>query len=414
MNAEILSVGTELLMGQIANTNAQFISQKLQEIGIGVYYHSVVGDNEGRLKKSIKSSLERSDIIIMTGGLGPTKDDITKETAASVLKRKLIIDEETLEKIKEFFHGLNKKMSKNNIKQAYMPEGSFIVRNKNGTAPGFIIEQDGKTLILLPGPPGELYPMFMDKVYPYLEKKTAQKLVSKYVRIFGIGESSMEELIMDLIDKQSNPTIAPYAKEGEVTLRITAKCSKHEDGEKLLKPVVAEITRRLGIMVYSTDNSSMEAVAGRLLIEKGITFSIAESCTGGVLSSRLTDTPGISSVYKGAIISYSNEMKHEFLNVDKDVLSKYGAVSEEAAKQMAVGIREITKSDIGISITGIAGPDGGTDEKPVGLVFISLADKDGPVCKRLNLWGDRRKIRNMTSLHALDLIRRYALKQLIA
>ena len=213
MNAEILSVGTELLMGQIANTNAQFISQKLQEIGIGVYYHSVVGDNEGRLKKSIKSSLERSDIIIMTGGLGPTKDDITKETAASVLKRKLIIDEETLEKIKEFFHGLNKKMSKNNIKQAYMPEGSFIVRNKNGTAPGFIIEQDGKTLILLPGPPGELYPMFMDKVYPYLEKKTAQKLVSKYVRIFGIGESSMEELIMDLIDKQSNPTIAPYAKE---------------------------------------------------------------------------------------------------------------------------------------------------------------------------------------------------------
>jgi len=266
MKAEILSIGTELLMGQIANTNAQYISSRLPGIGISVYYHSVVGDNPVRMEECLKRSLERSDIVILTGGLGPTKDDITKEVTAKVLGLKLVIDEKTMEDIRTYFARTNRIMSENNIRQAYLPEGCFVVRNSNGTAPGCIIEKDGKTVIMLPGPPRELNPMFDETVLPYLAKKTNDRLISKFLRIAGLGESQMETQIMDLIDNQTNPTIAPYAREGEVTLRITAKCTSEEEGEALIRPVLETIRERLGNHIFSENNEEMEEVVRKLLL----------------------------------------------------------------------------------------------------------------------------------------------------
>jgi nicotinamide-nucleotide amidase len=405
MNAEILAVGTELLMGQISNTNAQYISNRLPDVGIGVYYHSVVGDNPNRLKECLTYSLKRSDIVIMTGGLGPTQDDLTKETVAELLGKKLVLHEESLKKIEEFFFKLNRPMAKSNAKQAYLPEGSKIIKNSNGTAPGCIIETDSKVIIMLPGPPSEMKPMFEETVIPYFAELLPYKLVSKYLRIFGIGESSMEEKIIDLIENQTNPTIAPYAKEGEVTLRITAKCGKGEDAEVLLNPVIEEIKLRLGNTVYSIKDEPLEVVTGRLLIDSKTTIAIAESCTGGIISGKLTNVPGISKVFNRGIVSYSNESKIENLKVSKDTLEKYGAVSMETAIEMANGVRKAAKTDLGFSVTGIAGPDGGTEEKPVGLVYIALAGKEGVECKKLQLWGNRDRIRNVAALHAFDMIR---------
>ena len=409
MNAEILAVGTELLMGQIANTNAQYISARLPDVGIGVYYHSVVGDNPARLKECLNLALSRSDIVIMTGGLGPTQDDLTKETVAAAMNRRLVLDQESLDKMQAFFARLNRQMTDNNIKQAYLPENSIIIRNKNGTAPGCIIEEGGKTVIMLPGPPSEMKPMLEDTVIPYFLEKSEFKLVSRFLRIFGIGESAMEDMILDLIDKQTNPTIAPYAKDGEVTLRLTAqypKNAKNEDGEDIIKPVEAEIRRRLGDTVYSSDNKNMEEVVAELLLSSGTTIATAESCTGGLVSSMLTDMPGISKVFDRGIITYSNNSKVESLGVKRETLERYGAVSSETAVEMARGIRAVSGTDLGLSITGIAGPDGGTPEKPVGLVYVALASGDDVQCKELKLWGSRSRIRHVTSLHAFDMVRR--------
>lgn len=410
MNAEILAVGTELLMGQIANTNAQYISRRLSEIGINVYHHSVVGDNPGRLKQSLDIAMKRSDIVVMTGGLGPTKDDLTKETVSEAVNRKLVLHEESLEKMKAFFERFNRTMAKNNVKQAYLPEGSIIVKNKNGTAPGCIIENEKNIIVMLPGPPSEMKPMFEETVIPFLVQKTDFRLESKYVRIFGIGESAMEERIIDLIEKQSNPTIAPYAKEGEVTLRITARYGKEENDIDLITPIIDEIKFRLGDTVYTEDGRNIEEVVADLLINNNITISIAESCTGGLISSKLTGISGISKVFNRGIITYSNQSKVESIGVKSETLDQYGAVSRETAVEMAKGVRNISNTDIGLSVTGIAGPGGGTDIKPVGLVYIALADKEKVECKELKLWGDRNRIRNVASLHAFDLIRRYILK----
>ncbi len=410
MNAEILAVGTELLMGQICNTNAQYISYRLPEAGVSVYYHSVVGDNGSRLKECLKLALERSDIVIMTGGLGPTEDDLTKETVAGELKRKLVLHEESLNKMEAFFKKLGRPMVKSNIKQAYMPESSIVIENKKGTAPGCIIEEGNKVLIMLPGPPSEMKPMFEDTVMPYFMKRTGSKIISKFIRIFGIGESSMEEEIIDLIKKQTNPTIAPYAKEGEVTLRITANCKNAGDAENILNPVIDEIKNRLGDFVYSTENKNLEEVAGELLLKHNITISLAESCTGGLVSSRLTDIPGISAVFNRAAVTYSNEAKVQSCGVNPDTLQKHGAVSRETAEEMAVGIRRAANTDLGLSITGIAGPGGGSEAKPVGLVYIALADRDKTICKELRLSGDRSRIRNLTALNVFDMIRRYILR----
>ncbi|MCX8130352.1 MAG: competence/damage-inducible protein A [Clostridia bacterium] len=407
MNAEILAVGTELLMGQIANTNAQYISSRLPDVGVGVYYHSVVGDNPGRLKECLNIALNRSDVVIMTGGLGPTQDDLTKETVAELFNKKLVLHNESLEKIQQFFYRLNRPMSDNNIKQAYLPEGCIVMENNNGTAPGCIFESDGKTVIMLPGPPSEMKPMFEDTVIPYFREKASYLLVSKYVRIFGIGESAMEEKIIDLITKQTNPTIAPYAKEGEVTLRLTAKCSNEEEAESIINPVINEIKKRLGNTVYSADNKSMDEVTGELLLKHNITIAFAESCTGGLAAGRLTSVPGISRIFSRGIVSYSNESKVENLGVKPETLDKYGAVSRETAIEMAAGVRKLAGTDLGLSITGIAGPGGGTEEKPVGLVYVALASDKNEECKELRLWGSRERIRNVTILHAFDMIRQH-------
>lgn len=409
MNAEILAVGTELLMGQIANTNAQYITKRLPDAGINVYYHTVVGDNKKRLAESLNIALKRSDVVIITGGLGPTQDDITKETVAEALGLKLVLNEEVLEIMKSYFKRLNRSMAPNNIKQALLPEGCIVIKNKNGTAPGCIIEHEGKVIILLPGPPSEMKPMFEDTVMEYFQKESDHYLESKYLKIFGIGESDMEERISDIISQQSNPTIAPYAKVGEITLRITARYKKNEENEDIIAPVINSIKSRLKDYVYNTENENMQTTVAKLLMTHNITVSIAESCTGGLVSSKLTDIPGISSVFFGGMIVYSDETKIKSLQVKKKTLESFGAVSRETATEMAENIRRILNTHLGLSITGIAGPGGGTDEKPVGLVYIALADDRKTYTKEIRLSGERDRIRNITSLHALDMIRRYIL-----
>lgn len=407
MVAEIIAIGTELLMGQIANTNAQYISGRLPDIGVYAYYHTVVGDNRERMIACIKNALSRADIIITTGGLGPTQDDITREAVSEILEKPLVSDARCLADIEAFFKRIGREMTSNNIKQAMFPEGAVIVKNPNGTAPGCIIEHRDKTIIMLPGPPNEMKPMFDNFIMPYLAKKGDLKLKSVYIRTFGIGESALEDAIEDLVSKQKNPTIATYASVGQVTVRITARYSEEEKADDILKPVTDEIMKRLGDKIYSEENKELYEVVCELLLKKKTTVSLAESCTGGMISACLTDYPGISEVYLGGVNAYSNEMKMNLLGVSEKTLDQYGAVSEACAVEMAKGIQNRTNSDIALSVTGIAGPGGGTKDKPVGLVYVSLVTKCDVWVKRLNLWGDRSRIRANTTLHALDMIRRY-------
>jgi nicotinamide-nucleotide amidase len=407
MVAEIIAIGTELLMGQIANTNAQYISGRLPDIGVYAYYHTVVGDNRERMIACIKNALSRADIIITTGGLGPTQDDITREAVSEILEKPLVSDARCIADIEAFFKRIGREMTSNNIKQAMFPEGAVIVKNPNGTAPGCIIEHRDKTIIMLPGPPNEMKPMFDNFIMPYLAKKGDLKLKSVYIRTFGIGESALEDAIEDLVSKQKNPTIATYASVGQVTVRITARYSEEEKVDDILKPVTDEIMKRLGDKIYSEENKELYEVVCELLLKKKTTVSLAESCTGGMISACLTDYPGISEVYLGGVNAYSNEMKMNLLGVSEETLDRYGAVSEACAVEMAKGIQNRTNSDIALSVTGIAGPGGGTKDKPVGLVYVSLVTKCDVWVKRLNLWGDRSRIRANTTLHALDMIRRY-------
>lgn len=408
MNAEIIAVGTELLMGQINNTNARYISSKISDADVYVYYHTVVGDNPARLAECIRTAMNRVDVILLTGGLGPTQDDLTKETVAGVLGIEMIANNQTMKAIAEFFKERGRKACPNNKKQAYFPKGSTIIRNKKGTAPGCIIEHEEKIIILLPGPPWEMEPMFDNFIMPYFMKNAVHSLHSVYVRMFGIGESDMEDRIKDLVSKQQNPTIAPYAKMGEITLRVTAKYIPGKDNpEQMIKPVMDEINNRLGKYIYSTKNEELHEKVANMLMEKGTTLALAESCTGGRLASMLTDIPGISTVFKGGVVSYTNDMKTSLLGVsDKSIIS-YGAVSEKTAVEMAKGIRNKAHSDIGLSITGFAGPEGGTFENPIGLVYIALATEKGVKTQKLNLWGDRERIRHTACLNALNIIIKY-------
>lgn len=409
MKAEILAVGTELLMGQISNTNAQYISSKLPDAGVGVFYHSVVGDNPERLKDSLKLALERCDVVITTGGLGPTQDDLTKETIAEAFGKKLVLHQESLEKMKAYFKKLGREMTVNNEKQAYMPEGCIILKNNNGTAPGCIMEQGGKAVVMLPGPPSEMKPMFDELVMPYFKEKNPDSIESKFLRIFGIGESALETKIMDLIDGQTNPTIATYASDGEVTVRVSAKVDRGGNAEAVLQPVVDEIRKRVGAALYSEENEPLYSVAANLLLKNGMTLATAESCTGGLISQTLTNIPGISRVFMGGAVTYSNDAKEEYLGVKRDTLVNYGAVSRETAGEMAEGARKRLKTHIGVSITGIAGPDGGTAEKPVGLVYIGLSSVEGTITKELRLSGSRNRIRAITALNVFDMVRRHVL-----
>ena len=413
MRAEILAVGTEILLGNIVNTNAQYIANRLAELGIEVYHQSVVGDNAERLMQAYDLAFKRADLVITTGGLGPTKDDLTKEVAFEYFGKKAVLHEELLKEIEDYFKKINMPMSENNKKQAFFPEDAIIMKNKNGTAPGCIIEEGNKILAVLPGPPREMKLMFEESLVPYLKKFQDSVLVSKTLRVIGLGESNVAEIIDDILENSKNPTVAPYAKEGQVTLRITAKAENEEEGKKLIISVEKEIRERLGISVYGEGDITLEEVVGKILVENNLTIATAESCTGGLLGGAIINYPGISKVFKEGFITYSNEAKIKRLNVSEKTLKNFGAVSSETAAEMAKGAALSSGSDIGISTTGIAGPGGGTEEKPVGLVYVGLYIKGEVKTKELHLVGNRQKIRNMTVMRALDWLRRELLSRYI-
>lgn len=406
MKAEIIAVGTELLMGEILNSNSRDIARELYNLGIDVYHQSVVGDNLNRVSKELETAFERADLVITTGGLGPTRDDLTKEAAAHFLKREMILDEESIRHLEDFFGSRGLPLNEGNKRQAYFPEGAKIIPNENGTAPACIIEFDEKVLVILPGPPREVIPLMEKYIIPYLEKRTGKVFISDIINISGIGEGHMEEKIMDIIEAQENPTVAPYAKEHGLTLRVTASASTEQEARLLLEPVVKKVCDRLGMDVYAIGDTTLEAVVASLLIEQNLSISVAESCSGGLLAGRLINYPGISKVFKEGFITYSNESKINTLGVDSKILSKYGAVSEEVAKQMAKGAADRAKSDVALSITGIAGPDGGTDEKPVGLVYIGLYLLGEVKVMKMDSWGSRDNVRRRAVSQALDMLRR--------
>lgn len=407
MIAELISVGTELLLGNIVNTNAAYLSKRLADIGVSVYYQSTVGDNRERLKEAITLALSRADVIILSGGLGPTGDDITKETAAEALHRELYLDQHSMERIREYFAKIHREnITENNWKQAMIPKDAIILDNHNGTAPGIILEENQKAVILLPGPPNELKLMFEEAVLPYLQKDEKKVLYSRMVKVCGVGESAAETMVKDLMEQQVNPTIAPYAKTGEVHFRVTALADNKEAGKKLVQPVVAELKQRFGNAVYTTkENVTLESKVVKMLKKLDFTMVTAESCTGGMIASRLINVPGVSQVFHAGLVTYANRAKKEILGVSKKTLKKYGAVSKETAEEMVVGAAESCDADVAVSVTGIAGPDGGTEEKPVGLVYIGCY-----VCGEVEVYechftGTREKIRENTVVTALNLVR---------
>lgn len=414
MNVEIISVGTELLLGDILNTNAQYVSKELAILGINVYRQSTVGDNEDRLIECFDDAFKNSDIVITTGGLGPTGDDITKECAAKYFGQEMVLHEESWGKIKDIFAKLGKKgnIAPNNKKQAYFPIESQILINNNGTAPGAIFEKDNKKIIVLPGPPYEMKPMFQESVKPYLMKFTDSVFESKYIRFFGIGESYLEIKLLELLDKQTNPTIALYAKQGEVLVRVTAKANTKEECFDIIDEEIEEIKNIAGEYIYTiggediaSSQTELNNVVAKLLIQKNKKIAIAESCTGGLISASLVEYPGISEVLLEGCVTYSNEAKMSRLGVSKSTLEKFGAVSVETAMEMAKGVAENLNADIGISTTGIAGPDGGSDEKPVGLVYIGIYAKGQTMAKKCNFAGSRNKIRTRATNEAINQVR---------
>lgn len=412
MTVELISVGTELLLGNIVNTNANYLSQKCAELGFSLYYQITVGDNEGRLCEVLKTALNRSDIVLLTGGLGPTQDDMTKEAVAKVFRKELVMDDASKERIAAYFRSRSTAsvpavITENNWKQALKIEDSIVIDNQNGTAPGYIIEENGKAVILMPGPPGEMLPMFEQSIFPYLKKKQNKIFVSKMVKICGIGESKAETDILDMIDAQTNPTIAPYAKNSEVHFRVTAAADSREEAEKLLTPIVEELYHRFGDFIYTTkEDETLEDVVVNLLKGKKLTLATAESCTGGMLTGRLVNVPGVSEVFNEGYITYSNEAKMKNLGVSEATLARYGAVSAQTAEEMVRGVAKVAAASTALAITGIAGPEGGTIEKPVGLVYIGCLVKDKVIVKELCLRGNRMKIRDQSVIQALDLLRR--------
>lgn len=404
---ELISVGTEILLGDILNTDAQFLSIELARLGISVIHQSTVGDNRERLLAQLKEAADRSDIIILSGGLGPTPDDLTKEVCCEFFGKKMFLHEPTVEKIKTYFSTKGMEMAQNNLKQAMLPKDCVIFPNDNGTAPGMAIEKDGVHILVLPGPPRELKPMFRNCAVPYLMQFSDRIIVSHNIRTFGIGESLMAEKVNDLFDAE-NPTVAPYAKDGEALLRVTAMARTKEEAENLCKPVINEIKSRLDGFVYGVDYTCIEEAVIEKLKEKHMKVATAESCTGGLIAKRITDVPGASEVFDCGIISYANEIKHRVLGVSEDDLNKYGAVSEPVARQMAQGALKVSGADIAVSVTGIAGPDSDSTNKPVGLVYIGLADRDNVWVRELRTSRkDRSYNRYVSASNALNMIRLY-------
>jgi nicotinamide-nucleotide amidase len=411
MKAEIVATGTELLLGETLNTSAHYLTGKLSTLGIEVDYHTTVGDNPERLEQVLRQAIGRSDLIVTTGGLGPTVDDLTKELVAKVLDLKMELDAFSLEQLKQFFSRRKASMPMNNMKQVYFPKDSKILPNPIGTAPGSIIEKGGKTVIILPGPPFEMRPMFDNYVWPELHRiiePQTERMNERVLKVFGMDESAIEEALAKLMGLP-NPTMALIAKRAEMHIRLVARSSEAKSGEseKVLDWAEAEIRRCLGDKVFGRDQETMIGIVGQNLKNKHLTISTAESCTGGLLGAALTQDAGSSEFYVGGVVSYSNSIKHRLLGVSEENLTKFGAVSQEVAKEMAEGIRTRTGSDLAISTTGIAGPDGGSDEKPVGLVYIGLATPAGVHAKKFQFFGERESVRQLTVQAALNGVRQY-------
>ncbi|MCL2223025.1 MAG: competence/damage-inducible protein A [Oscillospiraceae bacterium] len=405
MKSMILSVGTELLFGQIVNTNSVYLSQQLNSLGLDVLHHHTVGDNPRRLAEVIEHSLRDCDIIIATGGLGPTQDDLTKEVVSEVMGDTLLLDKEILEKIKALFKKINRDMTENNIKQAYLPSRATVFHNDVGSAPGFALADKGKVIICMPGPPRELKPMFENYARPYLEKLTDSKIYYRMIKTFGAGESWLETELFDLIDNQTDPTIATYAKEGECALRIASKRSTEAEAAEAVNAMTAQIKERIGELIYSLEDESLYEVVGKLLIEKNISISCAESCTGGLFSEYLTRVSGISAVFDRTFITYSNCSKIDELGVNPETIKSFGAVSAEVALEKARGVKAKSGSRLCISVTGVAGPGGGTADKPVGLSYIGLVFDDFEDVKEIrSRYSDREANRYYSMLCMMHMI----------
>ena len=407
--AEIIAVGTELLLGNIANTNAQVLSQSLSALGINVFWHTVVGDNPTRLRQAVDTARHRADIIITTGGLGPTYDDLTKETVCAACGKALVFHPEILSDIADFYEkNLHAPMPDNNRQQAMLPEGCVVFDNPVGTAPGCAFEAGGVHVLMLPGPPHEMVTMLRRCAEPYLRSLSQEIIVSHDIMTFGLGESYVDQLLHEKMSHMENPSLATYAKPCEVRLRATAKAESAEQAEEMLAPVVDEVKTLLGPYVYGVDVTGLEEVCSALLLERGLTLATAESCTGGLIARRITALPGASRVYRGGVVSYWTEVKAAVLGVPQDLLDQYGAVSEPTARAMAEGARRITGADIAVSVTGVAGPDPDERGNPVGLVFIGLATPDGTFCRRTESGRRTRdRIQDLSANHALDMVRRY-------
>lgn len=407
--AEIIAVGTELLLGNIANTNAQVLSQSLSALGINVFWHTVVGDNPTRLRQAVDTARHRADILITTGGLGPTYDDLTKETVCAACGKALVFHPEILSDIADFYEkNLHAPMPDNNRQQAMLPEGCVVFDNPVGTAPGCAFEADGVHVLMLPGPPHEMVTMLRRCAEPYLRSLSREIIVSHDIMTFGLGESYVDQLLHEKMSHMENPSLATYAKPCEVRLRATAKAQSAEQADEMLAPVVDEVKTLLGPYVYGVDVTGLEEVCSALLLERGLTLATAESCTGGLIARRITALPGASRVYRGGVVSYWTEVKAAVLGVPQDILDQYGAVSEPTARAMAEGARRITGADIAVSVTGVAGPDPDERGNPVGLVFIGLATPDGTFCRRTESGRRTRdRIQDLSANHALDMVRRY-------
>lgn len=404
MIGEIICVGNELLIGDTLNTNTQYISQQLTLLGVEVAYQSVVGDHEARLLEAIDIAVKRSDIIVFSGGLGPTYDDMTKETLAKSMSMPLVMDEASLAKIQGFFDRMGRKMADTNKKQALRPKGGRCLENNNGTAPGIYVEKDGRHFVLLPGPPSELNPMFQEQVIPILSELSEAVITSRIFKLIGIGESDLALKIGHIMDVSENPRIAPYAKTGAVNIRLTASSLTIEQGQQMIESTTELLMPYIQDYCFTYEDKELEEVVVDFLLEKRLTIATAESCTGGLLSSKLVQVSGVSTVFHNGFVTYANEAKTKWLGVDEKLLEKYGAVSEEVAIAMAKGVRVVSDANIGVGITGIAGPNGGTEEKPVGTVHIAVAYENDVFHKKLSLNGLRQKIRDYSALSALALL----------